>query len=103
MRVSSSKEVVMKLWVVRVGRTVVLPAVAALMLSGCAVLDAWFGVRHRPARQSHNSSSLVEFLYPGGRVPPAQNQIPELRVPLRVRLAFLPSQNGAGPGASSAR
>src|SRR5579859_3458472 len=39
----------------------------------------------------HNASSLVDFLYPNHAVPPAQNRVPQLRVPLRVGLAFLPS------------
>ena len=89
----------MKPSVLRAGRTVVLTGVAALMLSGCTALGALLGAADRPARQSHNSSSLVEFLYPGGRMPPAENQIPELRVPLRVGLAFLPTQGSAGPTA----
>lgn len=82
----------------RAGRTLALTGVAALMLSGCAALDAMMfgGAGHR---QTHNSSSLVEFLYPNGALPPAENQIPELRVPLRVGLAFLPTQGGAGPTA----
>ena len=88
----------MKPRVLRAGRTVVLTSIAALLLSGCTALDALMGGSSRP-RQSHNSSSLVEFLYPNGRVPPAENQIPELRVPLRVGLAFLPSDTGAGPTA----
>jgi len=82
----------------RAGRALAFASVAAFMLSGCAALDAlMFG--HTAPGQSHNSSSLVEFLYPNGATPPAQNQIPELRVPLRVGLAFLPTQNGAGPTA----
>jgi rhombotail lipoprotein len=89
----------MKPQVLRAGRTVVLTSVAALLLSGCTALDALMGGSHSP-RQTHNSSSLVEFLYPDGSVPPAENQIPELRVPLRVGLAFLPSDNGAGPTAA---
>ena len=83
----------------RTGRTVALTGVAVLMLSGCTALNAMLGAADRPARESHNSSSLVEFLYPGGRLPPAENQIPELRVPLRVGLAFLPTNSGAGPTA----
>jgi rhombotail lipoprotein len=81
-----------------VGRTLVLTSVAALMLSGCTALNALMG-NPDGTRQSRNSSSLVEFLYPDGRVPPAENQIPELKVPLRVGLAFLPTQDGAGPTA----
>src|SRR5688572_32639939 len=90
----------MKPSVLRAGRTVVLTGAAVLMLSGCTALGALLGAADRPARQSHNSSSLVEFLYPHGRIPPAENQIPELRVPLRVGLAFLPTQHGAGPTAA---
>ena len=89
----------MKPRILRAGRTVALASVAALMLSGCTALDAlMFG--HAAPRQSHNSSSLVEFLYPNGATPPAENQIPELRVPLRVGLAFLPTQGEAGPTAA---
>ena len=39
---------------------------------------------------------LGEFLYPDGQSPPASNTIPELHVPLRVGLAFLPSQSSSG-------
>lgn len=89
----------MKSRVLRAGRTLALTGVAALMLSGCAALNGLLVDQSGP-RQSHNSSSLVEFLYPDGRIPPAENQIPELRVPLRVGLAFLPTQSGAGPTAA---
>jgi rhombotail lipoprotein len=89
----------MKSRVLRAGRTLALTGVAAFLLSGCTVLDALMGGSRGP-RQSHNSSSLVEFLYPDGRIPPAENQIPELRVPLRVGLAFLPTQDGTGPTAA---
>lgn len=57
-----------------------------LLLSGCASFQ----------RQSHSSSSLVGFLYPDGEKPPGDNAIPELKLPLRVGLAFLPSQPGYG-------
>ena len=89
----------MKPRVLRAGPIFVLSGVAALLLSGCTALEALMGGSQRP-RQSHNSSSLVEFLYPDGRIPPTENQIPELRVPLRVGLAFLPTQDGAGPTAA---
>jgi|RhiMetdeSRZDD1v2_1073273.scaffolds.fasta_scaffold12937_6 rhombotail lipoprotein len=79
-------------------RVLALTSLAALTLSGCTALGALMGMPNE-SRQSHNSSSLVEFLYPHGRIPPAENQMPELRVPLRVGLAFLPTQSGAGPTA----
>jgi rhombotail lipoprotein len=68
--------------------------VAAVGLSGCANLGCVgaCGVR------AHNSSSLVEFLYPNGVTPPTQNAIPQLRIPLRVGLAFLPSNGSDATG-----
>lgn len=52
-------------------------------------------------RQQHQeSSSLVAFLYPQGKLPPANNSIPQLRLPLRVGLTFLPTPSGAGPTAA---
>lgn len=88
----------MKPRILRAGRTLALTSVAALMLSGCTALNALLDTPDG-ARRSRNSSSLVEFLYPDGHTPPAENQIPVLRVPLRVGLAFLPSNDGAGPTA----
>jgi rhombotail lipoprotein len=67
-------------------------------LSGCADLACF------PSCQRHaqNSTSLVEFLYPNGAPPPARDTQPQLHLPLRVGLAFLPS-NGEpriGPDAA---
>jgi rhombotail lipoprotein len=62
---------------------------AACALSGCRAMTC-----SRQCHSSeHNSSSLVDFLYPGGALPPVQDARPTLRVPLRVGLAFLPAQN----------
>jgi rhombotail lipoprotein len=60
--------------------------VTAFGLTGCAVLPC-FSECHRHAQ---NSTSLVEFLYPHGAMPPAQDVQPQLHLPLRVGLAFLP-------------
>lgn len=67
---------------------------AVTLLSGCANLSCW------PNCGSHtrNSSSLVEFLYPHGMAPPERDSIPQLRIPLRVGLAFLPSTESAATG-----
>jgi rhombotail lipoprotein len=59
-----------------------------LAIAGCTFMNH--------STQTHHSSSLVSFLYPGGSTPPAQNAVPELRVPLRVGLAFLPTQAAFG-------
>jgi rhombotail lipoprotein len=61
-------------------------------LSGCADLACFSG---RCQRHAQNSTSLVEFLYPNGSPPPAENSQPQLHLPLRVGLAFLPSNSGA--------
>jgi rhombotail lipoprotein len=70
-------------------------------LAGCEMMG--MGCHHCRS-DSQNSSSLVEFLYPNGRRPPATNSIPALQLPVRVGLAFLPSRNGAtAPGLEAAR
>jgi rhombotail lipoprotein len=61
-------------------------------LSGCALVEHTFCAPNCTT-QTHNSSSLVSFLYPDGKTPPPTNTVPELHVPLRVGLAFLPSQS----------
>lgn len=65
-----------------------LLALIALCLSGCT--SFWcgnFGCRHH---ETHNSSSLVQFLYPNAEAP-HEDGIPQLKLPLKVGLAFLPS------------
>lgn len=68
----------------RVARVVLL--VVALLptlgLTGCVSL--WGNKRH------HESSSVVQFLYPDKNLPFIQPQIPTLRLPLRVGIAFVP-------------
>ena len=68
-------------------RAIIISALLALV-AGCLYTGH--------SSQTRNSSSLVSFLYPNGSTPPPQNEIPELRVPLRVGLAFLPTQGGFG-------
>jgi len=61
---------------------------ALCTLAGCAALG-----RHREG----TSSSLVEFLYPEGQVPEEPPiAIPELKLPVRVGLAFVPSRFAPG-------
>jgi rhombotail lipoprotein len=68
-------------------------------LGGCTLLCAPYCGGAAVAR--HDSTSLVEFLYPNGAPPPRQNRVPELHVPLRVGLAFLPGR-GIGTAAPDA-
>jgi rhombotail lipoprotein len=80
-------------------RLLLSAAATAGLLSACALLAPPCGPGCPSAHSA--SSSLVDFLYPKGSPPPAQNSIPELHVPLRVGLAFLPPRAGAaGPSAA---
>jgi len=70
-------------------RVIAITALLVLLivaLTGCAM----------PSHSSHQSSSVVQFLYPTDDRPLVAPQIPTLRLPLTVGLAFAPS---AGHGA----
>lgn len=73
-------------------------AASALVVAGCADI----GCLPNCTSYSHNSSSLVDFLYPDGRVPAPSTERPQLAIPLRVGLAFLPSANAQAPGLDAA-
>jgi rhombotail lipoprotein len=60
----------------------------ALSLTGC--VGIW------GQRGHHESSSVVQFLYPNKDLPFIQRQIPTLRLPLRVGIAFLPDSSMGG-------
>jgi rhombotail lipoprotein len=60
-----------------------LATVSALSLIGC--VGMWGQRRH------HEASSVVQFLYPDTAMPFVQPQIPTLRLPLRVGVAFVPT------------
>lgn len=84
-------------------RSLAVITIAAICasLAGCALLapcTPYCGT------VTHNSSSLVQFLYPGGAAPPPRNQVPVLHVPLRIGLAFLPATDSApGMGLTAAQ
>ena len=60
------------------------------LLTACT--SFWMGPGYEQARQGA-SSSLVDFLYPNGEVPPAVSEtMPYLELPVRVGIAFVPSQ-----------
>ena len=65
----------------------------ALSVSACGLLEHAACDPHCHASSS-SSSSLVEFLYPNSSTPPPQDAVPELHLPLRVGLAFLPGRGG---------
>lgn len=72
-----------------------LPPLSAtlLLLSGCAA----FHCAPCGRSQEHNASSLVAFLDPGNSAAPASRATPQLHLPLRVGLAFLPDNPGGRP------
>jgi len=63
--------------------------VASIVLAGCESLSTMWGGSTR----SGQSSSVVEFLYPGGEVPPKPSgEVPAISLPIRVGLAFVPGR-----------
>ncbi|NNL94656.1 MAG: rhombotarget lipoprotein [Xanthomonadales bacterium] len=59
--------------------------ISVLFLSACSMFFA-------NNMRSGSSSSLVDYLYPGGEIPPpVENVLPEIKLPARVGLAFVPS------------
>jgi rhombotail lipoprotein len=66
----------------RVIACVLLAPVFAFLFTGCL---------SRFDRRRHEASSVVQFLYPGKEQPYIQPQIPTLRLPLRVGVAFVPT------------
>ena len=70
----------------------VLAAVLALTFTGC--VGFWGQRRH------HEASSVVQFLYPDTAMPFVQPEIPTLRLPLRVGVAFVPPGLPGGRGFS---
>ncbi|HSD69788.1 MAG TPA: hypothetical protein VLB07_09545 [Woeseiaceae bacterium] len=77
-----------------------LAGLLLVCLSSCSSFWAGYGGETRQGV----SSSLVDYLYPDGEEPPKpEDSIPQLRVPMRVGLAFVPSyQASDSPGLSEA-
>lgn len=72
----------------------------AILLNGCTSI--WQGIS-QPQIRKGASSSLVDYLYPNGEIPPKYDStIPHLSVPLRVGLAFVPNIGGRVSGLSEA-
>jgi rhombotail lipoprotein len=73
-------------------RTILCLGLLGSGLAGCTSFDQLLCSPHCRS-ETRNSSSLVSFLYPDGKLPPPQDATPELHLPLRIGLAFLPSQS----------
>jgi len=70
-------------------------AAVTLAIGGCA----W--INHGHGRSSQASTPLVDFLYTDGKVP-LQDAQPELHLPIRVAVSFLPNGGGSRNAAPSA-
>jgi len=69
---------------------------SVLVVSSLAACSSFWNLGG--ATRTGVSSSLVDYLYPAGEVPPdIQSTIPTLELPLRVGIAFVPSQGGRSP------
>jgi rhombotail lipoprotein len=79
-------------------RPALVVVLLSLVFSGCTNFwQTWSGGARRGV-----SSSLVEYLYPGGEEPPPFSEtVPQLNVPLRVGLAFVPATGQANVPALS--
>lgn len=81
---------------------ILLPVVltAALSISGCS---AFWQIGEEFHTREGVSSSLVDYLYPKGEVPPAEEMLlPRLELPLRVGVAFVPARHESGAMISEA-
>jgi rhombotail lipoprotein len=72
-------------------------ALACLSTSGCGLL--WEG--QSLYKRHHESSTLVGFLYENGEPPPS-DETPQLQLPLRVGLSFLPTTSNVNDAPSAA-
>ncbi len=73
-------------------KKLLLMSTVCLALGGCELL--WHGGSYESVRQG-KSSSLVDYLYPDGETPERPSaELPSLELPLRVGIAFVPSEYG---------
>jgi rhombotail lipoprotein len=73
---------------------------ASLLVSSCT--GYWHQLFGTDVRKGV-SSSLVDYLYPQGEIPPEfDEKVPNLQLPLRVGLAFVPARSNTVEGLSEA-
>jgi rhombotail lipoprotein len=70
---------------------ILIYALLLICLSGCS--SFWLGPGYEKTREGA-SSSLVDYLYPDGEIPPpVTGSLPYLKLPVRVGIAFVPSMS----------
>ncbi len=66
---------------------------ATFLISGCSTFQSMLGINY--SSQQHSQSSIVEYLYPNNRgAIEIEPKVPNLSVPLRVGIAFVPEGCG---------
>ncbi len=66
---------------------------ALTVLTGCSTIQSMLGLNY--SNQQRSQSSLVEYLYPNNRgVIQIEPKVPDLNVPIRVGIAFVPEACG---------
>lgn len=74
-------------------KSAVFRYIAAVLVAGALIATA--GCAHWNKSRESVSSSLVDFLYPKGELPPTYDQtVPNLPLPLNVGIAFVPGSHG---------
>jgi len=64
------------------------------VVAGTVLLAAFAGCLYSGRSHTQRSSSVVAYLYPNQANPLPPTSIPVLRLPLRVGIAFVPSDQG---------
>ena len=83
-------------------KTILLLVVIASSVLATSCTSYWHRLLGSDVRQGV-SSSLVDYLYPNGEIPPEfDKNIPNLQLPLRVGLAFVPARSNNIEGLSEA-
>lgn len=74
-------------------KKILISIIVLLSLSGCSTFQSMLGLNYNDQQRSR--SSLVDFLYPNSRgAIQIQPKIPQLSLPLRVGIAFVPDSCG---------
>ena len=83
-------------------KTILLLVVISSSILATSCTNYWHQMLGTNAREGV-SSSLVDYLYPDGEIPPEfDKNIPNLQLPLRVGLAFVPARSNNIEGLSEA-
>jgi len=79
-------------WLLPSGKALLILTVI-VSLGGCSALLT----NYSPQKRQGTASSLVDYLYPNGEIPPGlASRIPHIKVPIRLGIAFVPGHSNGG-------